>query len=308
MLQAPPGPRRRPCACVRTGEQAVVLEAQLQQGDFTRQGHRVAPDFTSPPIRTPASRASPWLACWWPPSSSARRGNSSTNSSAHPTTATWFMRRPCSPCSRATGRRPRRYFKRLLARLPEIRHRCACISAGLAEDAKRPDDAIAWYKAVGPGAQFVRPRGASPRSWPTGASWPMPAPICRHRPARPRRPIRCSTCSSIPVAARRQPQRRCLHGARRCPPAIRQSRSALRIGPDGRADRAGRGDGGRLRKLIALKPDHAHAYNALGYSLVDRNLRLDEAETLIRKGLALAPNDPSSSTAWGWTSTAAATS
>jgi len=28
---------------------------------------------------------------------------------------------------------------------------------------------------------------------------------------------------------------------------------------------------GRLRKLIALKPDHAHAYNALGYSLADRN-------------------------------------
>jgi len=32
-----------------------------------------------------------------------------------------------------------------------------------------------------------------------------------------------------------------------------------------------------LRKLIELKPDSAHAYNALGYSLADRGLRLPEA-------------------------------
>ena len=33
-----------------------------------------------------------------------------------------------------------------------------------------------------------------------------------------------------------------------------------------------------LRRVIELKPDHAHAYNALGYSLADRNLRLPEAQ------------------------------
>ena len=32
-----------------------------------------------------------------------------------------------------------------------------------------------------------------------------------------------------------------------------------------------------LRRVIALKPDHAHAHNALGYSLADRSLRLPEA-------------------------------
>ena len=32
-----------------------------------------------------------------------------------------------------------------------------------------------------------------------------------------------------------------------------------------------------LRRVIALKPDHHHAYNALGYSLADRNQRLPEA-------------------------------
>ena len=44
-----------------------------------------------------------------------------------------------------------------------------------------------------------------------------------------------------------------------------------------------------LKKLIALKPDHAHAYNALGYSLADRNLRLPEAQGLIEKALQLSP-------------------
>src|SRR5207244_3940487 len=32
-----------------------------------------------------------------------------------------------------------------------------------------------------------------------------------------------------------------------------------------------------LKKLIQVRPDHAHAYNALGYSLAERNLRLAEA-------------------------------
>ena len=35
-----------------------------------------------------------------------------------------------------------------------------------------------------------------------------------------------------------------------------------------------------LKGIIARQPDYHHAYNALGYSLADRNLRLDEAITL----------------------------
>ncbi|QDX82025.1 hypothetical protein B9N43_12665 [Denitratisoma sp. DHT3] len=56
----------------------------------------------------------------------------------------------------------------------------------------------------------------------------------------------------------------------------------------------------RLRKLIQLQPDHAHAYNALGYTLVDRNLRLDEAQKLIDKALSLAPEDPYILDSMGW--------
>jgi len=55
-----------------------------------------------------------------------------------------------------------------------------------------------------------------------------------------------------------------------------------------------------LRALIARKPDHHHAYNALGYSLADRNLRLPEAKALIQKALELAPGDPFITDSLGW--------
>jgi tetratricopeptide (TPR) repeat protein len=47
-----------------------------------------------------------------------------------------------------------------------------------------------------------------------------------------------------------------------------------------------------LRRVIAAKPDYYHAYNALGYSLADRNVRLSEARQLINKALEFAPGDP----------------
>jgi tetratricopeptide (TPR) repeat protein len=55
-----------------------------------------------------------------------------------------------------------------------------------------------------------------------------------------------------------------------------------------------------LRRLIVLKPDHAHAYNALGYSLADRNERLDEAQQLIDQAVQLAPEDPFILDSKGW--------
>jgi tetratricopeptide (TPR) repeat protein len=55
-----------------------------------------------------------------------------------------------------------------------------------------------------------------------------------------------------------------------------------------------------LNKLILLKPDMGHAYNALGYSLADRNERLDEAQTLIEKALALNPSDYFILDSMGW--------
>jgi len=55
-----------------------------------------------------------------------------------------------------------------------------------------------------------------------------------------------------------------------------------------------------LRKLITLKPDDAQAYNALGYSLADRGVRLKEAHGLIQQALKLAPNDAYILDSMGW--------
>jgi tetratricopeptide (TPR) repeat protein len=55
-----------------------------------------------------------------------------------------------------------------------------------------------------------------------------------------------------------------------------------------------------LRKVIALRPDNAQAYNALGYTLADRTNRLAEAITLLDKALSLSPNDAYILDSVGW--------
>jgi tetratricopeptide (TPR) repeat protein len=55
-----------------------------------------------------------------------------------------------------------------------------------------------------------------------------------------------------------------------------------------------------LRAVMAQAPDNHHAYNALGYSLAERNVRLPEALALISKALAMAPGDPFIMDSMGW--------
>jgi tetratricopeptide (TPR) repeat protein len=55
-----------------------------------------------------------------------------------------------------------------------------------------------------------------------------------------------------------------------------------------------------LRRAIELKPDNAHAHNALGYTLADRGQRLPEARALIQRALELAPGDPFITDSLGW--------
>ncbi|RTL29308.1 MAG: tetratricopeptide repeat protein [Rhodocyclaceae bacterium] len=171
----------------------------------------------------------------------------------------------------------------------------------IAEEAKRYDDALNWYRAVAPGPQFI---GAQVRLAQVLAS--------RGKLAEGRQHLQAAA-SAAPqdklqyVLAEAQ----LLRDANRMEDAFEVLDEALRRDPENTdllyesalaAERLGRVEAmeGRLRKVIALKPDQAHAYNALGYSLVDHNMRLDEAEMLIRKALSLLPGDPFIIDSLGW--------
>lgn len=68
------------------------------------------------------------------------------------------------------------------------------------------------------------------------------------------------------------------------------------------ADKQGKLDSveAMLRKLIKVAPDHAHAYNALGYALLERKIRLHEAMQLLEKAYQLAPEDAAIMDSMGW--------
>ena len=55
-----------------------------------------------------------------------------------------------------------------------------------------------------------------------------------------------------------------------------------------------------LRRILVLQPDNSQALNALGYSLADRNVRLDEALTMVRQAHKLSPADPFIVDSLGW--------
>jgi tetratricopeptide (TPR) repeat protein len=57
-----------------------------------------------------------------------------------------------------------------------------------------------------------------------------------------------------------------------------------------------------LRQVIRMKPDYAHAYNALGYTLAEKTERLAEAKELIEKAYKLSPDDPFILDSLGWVS------
>lgn len=55
-----------------------------------------------------------------------------------------------------------------------------------------------------------------------------------------------------------------------------------------------------LRQVMIAAPDNQHAYNALGYSLAERNERLPEAYALIDQAMKMAPGDPFIMDSMGW--------
>lgn len=55
-----------------------------------------------------------------------------------------------------------------------------------------------------------------------------------------------------------------------------------------------------LRRVIEGQPENPNAYNALGFSLAERNIRLDEARELTLKALSFAPGDPFITDSLAW--------
>lgn len=52
--------------------------------------------------------------------------------------------------------------------------------------------------------------------------------------------------------------------------------------------------------ILQADPDHANALNALGYTLADRGLRIDEAQKYVERAFVLKPNDPAVMDSMGW--------
>ena len=55
-----------------------------------------------------------------------------------------------------------------------------------------------------------------------------------------------------------------------------------------------------VREVLRTEPNNASALNALGYTLLERTDRIDEAEASILRAYALKPNDPAILDSLGW--------
>ncbi|MQM35597.1 MAG: pilus assembly protein TadD [Candidatus Accumulibacter phosphatis] len=171
----------------------------------------------------------------------------------------------------------------------------------IAEEGRRGDQALAYYQHVGPGEHY------------------LPAQI-RSAAILARQGKLDEARSQLHAAAAREPQVRVqmliaeatlLRDAKQTAAALALLEHELNEQTDQPellyesallAERLGRLEvmESRLRRLIALQPDSAQAYNALGYSYADRNTRLAEARQLIETALKLAPNDPFILDSMGW--------
>jgi tetratricopeptide (TPR) repeat protein len=171
----------------------------------------------------------------------------------------------------------------------------------IAEESKRGDEALAYYQQVGPGEHYL------PAQIRSAAILAQQGKLDEAR-------------SQLSAAAARDPQMRVqlliaeaalLRQAEQSAAALALLEHELGEQADQPellyesallAERLGRLEvmEKRLRKLIELQPKSAQAYNALGYSYADRNMRLVEARQLIETALQLAPNDPFILDSMGW--------
>jgi tetratricopeptide (TPR) repeat protein len=173
--------------------------------------------------------------------------------------------------------------------------------AQIDEDQKKPEAALEHYRQVTVGDQYITARSRAAQI------------LVKQGKAEEARDLIRSTQAGS-VAEKTQlilAESQLLREAGRHNDAYAVLDSALAKQPDNpellyetaltrRTHRQARGSGKPPQAPARLKPDHAHALNALGYSLAERNIRLDEASDLITKALLLAPEDPFIMDSMGW--------
>jgi tetratricopeptide (TPR) repeat protein len=198
-------------------------------------------------------------------------------------------------------REAERHFRRLLELNFADADSVRLYLGQMAEDEKRWDEAAKWYEEIGPGEQFAAARLR--QAYVLSKQDRLDAAQSHLQAAR----------ASHPEYAVRLliGEAQLLREAGRAADSLAVLDAGLAAQPDQAellyesalvAERLGRFDifEARLKRLLQLKPEHAHALNALGYSLVERNLRLDEAQQLIDQALVLAPDDPFILDSKGW--------
>lgn len=169
------------------------------------------------------------------------------------------------------------------------------------EEDERPEDALARYRQVVAGEQYLTARARTAQILMQQGK--LEQALKSLRDAAGKTPIEKNRLIAAEAAL--------LRDAKRHDEAFKVLDAAVRAQPDNTellyeaamaAEKLGKFEQmeAHLNKLIKLKPDHAHALNALGYSLADRNIRIDEAARLLTKASALAPKDPFIMDSLGW--------
>ncbi len=197
----------------------------------------------------------------------------------------------------------RRYFERL-AEVDGRRRPEAWFYLGqIAEEQGRMREALRWYQRIEPGEYFVESRGRiADLLARRGRLDEARAVLSRAR----------GRVSSAAEGVRLYLQEgQLLRDAKRYAEGVELYNLALTEFPGNEdllyvraimAERLGRIDWAErdLRSILESDPDNAAALNALGYTLADHDLRLDEALGYIQRALALTPEDPTVIDSMGW--------
>lgn len=170
----------------------------------------------------------------------------------------------------------------------------------MAEQAGRPDEAVGWYDQVAAGEHAMQARVRAAQV------------LLRQNKLDEARARLATARAAMPDDARLVvAEAQLLRDAGRHADAYAFLAGMLEVRPDDpeilyetalAAEKLGYLDvmERHLLRLIALKPDSAQGYNALGYSFADRNMRLDEAAKLIDKAVMLKPDDAAILDSKGW--------